>query len=338
LLYLDSLPLVFLSLLAKETAIFFPLVLIVWDICAGHNLIWRGRLLRCVGLLFVIAVYLWLRHYAMGGELYLYEGRIQPLATFSWFLNAIPTVMTSLFFPMNPHFPLSQHHLYLPSMVIFTLVAAIFHLLARKVTMRYALLGIILISVLLGGITFRHNSIWRDELILSERALETAPGHPVALWLLGESYLPRGRSPEAIELFKKTLALNQANPRIHESLGLASRLLHKPTKALVHYQRAALLAPDHPYYHWITARHYRRMKRFGEAEVYFSNAAGLNPRSSDLRNDVAYSYYIQGKNDDSIAELKEALKVLPYSSTLKENLAQALKRKKLQSRGGSKNP
>jgi len=331
LLYLASLPLFFLSFLAKETAIFFPLALITWDACVRHTLPWRDRLLRYVGLLALLAVYLFLRRFAMGGELFLYEGPIQPMPTIFWFLNAIPTTLGI------PHFPISEHRLYLPSIAIFALVATAFHFLTRKITTWYSVLGILLIGVLLGVITFRHNSIWRDELILSERALETLPGHPVALWLLGESYLPRGRSPEAIELFKKTLALNQTNPRIHESLGLASRLLNKPTEALVYYRHAAELAPDHPYYHWITGRHYMRLKRFAEAEVYFSNAARLNPRSSELRNDLAYCYYIQGKNDAAIAELKDALKVLPYSPRLKSNLAQALKRKKLQSQEDLKN-
>lgn len=334
LLYLASLPLFFLSLLAKETAIFFPLLVIGCDVCI-NPLQWRDRLPRYGGLLAPLALYLFMRRMAMGGELYLYEGGIHPLSTTLWFLKIIPSTLGTVFFPLNPHFPISEHRLYLPSLVLFALVAVAFHFLAGKVTVKFSALGIFLIGVLLGGITFlglgvitfRHNSLWRDELILSQRALKAAPDDPVTLWLLGESYLPRGRSPEAVELFKKALTMTPNDPKIHESLGLATRLLKKHTEALVHYQRAAELTPNHPYYHWIAGRHYMRLKRFSEAEGYLRNAVRLNPRSSELQNELAYCYYIQGKNDAAIAQLKEALKILPYSPTLQSNLAQALKRK-----------
>jgi len=98
----------------------------------------------------------------------------------------------------------------------------------------------------------------------------------------------------------------------------------RDSDALTHYHRIIDLTPKEPYPYWLIGRYYRRKGELAEAEKYLAEAVRLFPYSSELRNNLATVYFFQEKFDAAEAALRAAMKILPYSPILQDNLEKVL--------------
>lgn len=391
LLYLVSLPFFFLAVLAKETAVIFPLLLFAADITAFPSS-WRSQrsrtFARLAGPLVVLGIYYLLRKFLVAMTLPAYSFAAPDFFAHLFLtLKAIPLYLALLLFPLNLHFihplnlpsfldvqlilsvllllgagwglryaarsgnqavgfallwsligllplvhftrfnfPLLESWFYLPSLGFFLLVAWALSWLQFWSASRIHLWLTLLIAVLLGGLTFSRNSDWKDDLQISLHTNAASPDDPVSLRLLGHAYFRRGKTPEAEKAFQKAISLSPGDPRLHESLGRLYGFLGKGEEALAGYQRMLALRPQDPYSYWRMARFYLEKRDFAGAEKYFAEAARRFPYSSELRNDLAQVYYIQGKFDEARSELEAALRISPYSPILRANFQRLLDR------------
>lgn len=388
-LYLVSLPLFFLALLTKETAVIFPLLLLAADVTAFPSS-WQSdpsrRLARQIGPLLVLGAFYSLRNVLVGIT------SVYPLVVTDFIrhllltLKAVPLYLGLLLFPWNIHFlhplrpsspfdlqivlgflslvgagwwlryaarsgnhavrfallwflvglaplvyfiglnvPLLEGWTYLSSLGFVLLAALGLDALKRWTSTAAPLLLALWIAAVLGGVTFYRNRDWKDDMQISLNTVAASPDDPVTLRLLGNAYFRQGKTPEAEKTFQKGISLSPGEPRLHESLGRLYSFLGKGGEALASYQRMRELRPQDPYSYWRIARFYLEKRDFAEAEKYFAEAAGRFPYSSELRNDLAQVYYLQGKLDEARSELEAALRISPYSPILKENLERALR-------------
>jgi Flp pilus assembly protein TadD len=390
LLYLVSLPLFFLSMLAKETATIFPLILIAADLTAYPTSGRRDLLLRLarqIGPLVTLGLYLVLRNFYVGFAPSAFAAT--PPDFFSHILSvlqAVPLYVGLLVFPRNLHFihrinpspwngaivvslfllvvagwgvrrgvrsgnrgmafallwfligllplvhltglnlPLLEGWIYFASGGLFLLVAIGLDRVQRLLPSRLHVWLAVLIAVLLGAATLYRNRDWKDEVQISLHTLKASPDDPLALRLLGNAQFRRARVPEAEQLFQKALPLASGDPRLHESFVRLYDFLGKEAEVLAHYQRMRELTPKDPYPHWRLGRYHLRRKDYARAEEYVAEAVKLFPYSSEIRNDLATAYYLQGKLDAARAELEAALKISPYSPIVRSNLERILRR------------
>lgn len=394
LLYVASLPLFFFSLLSKETAVIFPLLLITADLTAHPISSQREiprRLGRQIGPLLILGIYFVLRRSFVGITLAGY-GFSAPdfVHHLLLVLKAIPLYVGLLVMPMNLHFvhqlapsgspidiqillailflagvgwglryamrsgnqavvfalswfllgllplvyftglnlPLLEGWIYLPSLGFFLLVALGISWLQFWSPSWLHIWLTFLIAGLLGGITSYRNRDWKDGLQISIHTAAASADHPTAQRLLGNARFQRGMTLVAEKIFQKAIMIAPEDSGLHESLGRLYSFFGRESEALDHYQRVVELKPKQPYPYWRLGRFYLRRRNFAEAENYFAQAASLFPYSSELRNDLAQVYYIQGRLDAAEAELQGALKILPRSPILQYNLERVLRRKK----------
>jgi len=252
------------------------------------------------------------------------SGKREIVFALLWFLvGLLPLVYFTAW-----RFPLLEGWLYLPSLGFFLLVALALNRLQRWSQWRLHIWTALFIVVLLGAGTFNRNWDWKDEFEISRRTVAGSPDDPVAVQLMGDAYMRRGKTLDAEKMFQKGLLLAPDDPSIHASLEWFFRWMGKDSEALIHYQKIIELAPKEPYPYWLLGRYYRGLGQFSEAEKYFSEAVRLFPYSSELRNNLAYMYFQQGKYDVAESELRAALKILPYSPVLRSNLDEVLRKKK----------
>lgn len=223
--------------------------------------------------------------------------------------------------------PFLESRLYLPSIGFFLLAALCTTRLESLSSSRLHIWLVLLISTLLGGLTFYRNRDWKDDMTIATHTLQASPDNATALRLFGDAVFRRGRIQEGEEIFKKALAIESGTARVHESLGRLYSFVGKDREALEQYQRMRELTPKGPYAYWRLGRFLLRRRNLPEAENYFAQAVKLFPYSSELRNDLARAYYLQGKLDIAEAELQAALKILPRSPVLRRNLEEVLKTK-----------
>jgi Tfp pilus assembly protein PilF len=240
-----------------------------------------------------------------------------------WFLIGL---MPLVYFT-GSSLPLLEGWIYLPSLGFFLLVAIGLERVRLENSSRICLWLALLIAVLLGGVVFYRNRDWKDDMALSLHTVAASPDDPTALRLLGQAYFRHGRTDEAEKAYQKALQSAPRDPRLNESLGRLESFLGRDANALSHYQRMRELTPNEPYPYWRVGRFLLRRRNLGEAENYFAQAAKLFPYSSEIRNDLAQTYYLQGKLDLAEAELQAALRILPGSPTLRRNLQQVLRKK-----------
>ncbi|MGA2441687.1 MAG: tetratricopeptide repeat protein [Tepidisphaeraceae bacterium] len=125
------------------------------------------------------------------------------------------------------------------------------------------------------------------------RVLQNQPNHPEALHLLGALVGQRGDTEAAIDLIRRSIALNSPDAEAHRNLG-------------------ALLAQS---------------KRYDEALACFSKAAQLRPEDAQTHQDIGNIYTIQNRVDEAIAAYQKAVALKPGFFAAYVSLGDALSKK-----------
>lgn len=112
-----------------------------------------------------------------------------------------------------------EHRLYLP-MAGVALVAASAFVAARRAWPRAALVAGLTVLVVLAGLTFARNLVWRTQLSLWSDALVKSPGKARAHLNVGTALQLEGKLDAALPYYCHVLALEPDNPRAHYHLNV----------------------------------------------------------------------------------------------------------------------
>lgn len=143
---------------------------------------------------------------------------------------------------------------------------------------------------------------------------------------LGLGYLQKGRPDLARERLQKALAINDKDAAANDAMGLLWQAEGEFDLAEEHFRRA--LKTDSKF---TRARHnlgrlHLQMKEFSKAESDLKKASG--DRYYDNRvgayNDLALTYYRQGKVEEAIDAYNQSLRVAPYNAEALVNISTLL--------------
>jgi tetratricopeptide (TPR) repeat protein len=95
-------------------------------------------------------------------------------------------------------------------------------------------LGLIII---LSGLTWQQNHVWRDDLALWTQAVKVSPTAPFALNNLGNVYYKRGENQKALHYFEAVNAINTNIITNQLNLALAYEKEGNKSSAMMHYLR-----------------------------------------------------------------------------------------------------
>jgi hypothetical protein len=175
----------------------------------------------------------------------------------------------------------AERFAFLSSFGVSLAIAWFFLTAARKACCR--ILTAAIISVLLtysawmGYMTFRRNSVWRNDLTLFQEMARTAPKSYLAHFNLGNELAKRGRFIESERHYKMAIELDSTQFDVFNNLGT------------LHFYNG----------------------RWGEAEKCFSRAAIINSSSPVIRFNCGLASLRQGKREEAIAWFKKALELDP---------------------------
>jgi len=147
-------------------------------------------------------------------------------------------------------------------------------------------------------VTRKQMAIWRDSDTLWSRAIAVEPSF-VAHLNLGSSFSSEGDSLGAAQQFRQAIALWPENGAAHNNLG----------KALL------------------------QLRQWAEAAQEFRMAVQLDPTPGAF-NSLAHALTREGKIDEAVAALREALRIDPGDVSARTNLQTLLAKKELQEQGG----
>jgi tetratricopeptide (TPR) repeat protein len=155
----------------------------------------------------------------------------------------------------------------------------------------------------------------KDAVALLE-GLTKRSASPALLDLLGDAYTQAKELAKAEQAYRKAIALDPSE--LSHQRGLAQTLLaeEKYSDALAAYQKLADLMPDDPDVYLRIAQIYRELHQLDKAEENLVKARQYSPGSLEVMYNEAMLYQAQGRYEDAIRVLSDAVTGIKGQSTV----------------------
>jgi len=171
----------------------------------------------------------------------------------------------------------------------------------------------------------RHH--WRNSITLFEHDLQVAGDNVIAHNTLGQAFLAKGRTNDALAHFRLATALEPADYYGFAGMGHILRLQGKLTEALASDLQALAINPNYPDAHEEIGLVLQAIGRLAEAENHLREAVRLTPNSAEgaeFRSCLASFLLQHGKLDESISWFEASLHAGPKEPIVQAQYAAAL--------------
>ena len=179
----------------------------------------------------------------------------------------------------------ADRYMYLPAIGLFLLAVWGVSNVAQERRISDVWLGVssVIVLILLGALTIRQVSYWRDSETLWKHTLEATRNNAIAEGNLGSALISLGRADEAAEHFRRALAIDPENSLAQVFVGIDEGKHGNPLAAVEHF-KMALQRPiqmdlaELAYSNLGTA--YRNLHDYAQARQCFEVALRINPTDS----------------------------------------------------------
>jgi tetratricopeptide (TPR) repeat protein len=145
-----------------------------------------------------------------------------------------------------------------------------------------------------------------EAIALLEEVTRRSPS-PAMLDLLGDAYTQSHDLPKAEAAYRKATELDPSEPSHQRGLGQTLMSEEKYSDALAVYQKLTDLMPDDAENYLRIAQIYRELHDLGKAEDSLVKARQFAPGSLEVMYNEAMLYQAQGRNEDAIRVLSDAV-------------------------------
>lgn len=197
-------------------------------------------------------------------------------------------------------------------------------------------LSFVILLSLYSVLTFSRNFDWHDHLTLMQHDIdyvnESAQGNNLLGLNLMKYSITIPPGPEqvalwnkAIQHFKRSLEIYPNTFNVAFDIGRVYSGLNKPDSALVYYQLAEQIMPEHklPSLNTNIARMFTQLGKPDSANIYFEKYIAAKPDDFEGYNNLALSYFQSGNIPKSIEVSRRAQKQMPDNYRAPYNIAQA---------------
>jgi tetratricopeptide (TPR) repeat protein len=125
-------------------------------------------------------------------------------------------------------------------------------------------------------------------------------------------------------LYTATLQKNPGCWMAHYNLGIVLSERGEAEQAIDHYRRAVALRPDYAEAHYNLGRLLVEQGELDDAITHYERAAAINPADAEAQNNLGVTFFGVGRADDAIAHYQKALEIRPDYAEASCNLASAL--------------
>jgi len=163
--------------------------------------------------------------------------------------------------------------------------------------------------------------------IASPRWRLVLSGGLCGILLVSIGFLTWRQTAEYHNLFALYTATLQKNPgcwMAHYNLGIVLSEQGEADQAIDHYRRAVALRPDYAEAHYNLGRLLVEHGQLADAIVHYERAAAINPADAEARNNLGVTLFGMGRADEAIAHYQKALEIWPDYAEASCNLANAL--------------
>ena len=194
-----------------------------------------------------------------------------------------------------------------------------------KVVLTASLCGSLLLA--LGLLTWRQTAEYHNLFALYTATLQKNPGCWMADYNLGIGLSEHGEADQAIDYYRRAVALRPDYAEAHYNLGRLLVERGQLNEAIAHYEKAAAINPADA-----EAQNNLGVTLFGigradEAISHYQNALQIRPDYAEASCNLASALIAKGDFDGAIARYTTCLAALPDQEEARYNLASALLRR-----------
>ena len=262
--------------------------------------------------------------------------RRNPLVSFGIFFYYLTHLVESSIIPIRD--VIFEHRTYLPNLGFFMVIAWLaLEGLPKKFT-NYQLhiyAGLAIICVILAGMTWQRNAVWRDPIALWQDNIVQSPSKKRGFVILGKHLLQANRPSEALEVLKNSGEVRQNLNGTVTTTYTTEAVLNMVVayKKLKDYQTAlkfidqALVNPsilpfDKAKFYTNRGNIFYEQNQFQEAETSYLEAIKLYPQGLTARANLASIFAVTGRLQESEKLYTEMLAIDPNNQDIQNNLAQ----------------
>lgn len=244
----------------------------------------------------------------------------RPLVAFggAWFFLALLPVSQIV-----PHHEMmAEHFLYVPSVGVCLMVAALAHPLMDRHRFAPALYAAALVALVLFSFrTVRRNADWRDDLTLWSKTVQVAPQGARARNNLGVAYIRRGQLTRAEQEMEAAVQIKPDFAVAHGNLGKIALDRDDLERAERELETALRLKENEVIPRLWLGAVYVRKGRMAEAEQQFRAALARPPYDAYANNNLGVLFAKAGRMAEAEAAFQAALTRMPQLTEARQNLA-----------------
>lgn len=267
-------------------------------------------------------------------SVFIFRKRIHPILLFSSAVVVVP-LLPGLYAYSVSITPFSDRYLYLP---VFGLGLAVSFASSRAAALkgragafRAVTAFFIAASVFYSILSAGRNAVWRDDMSLWSASYAGSSENYIAIYSLGDIYLKKGMTEEALPRLNEALRLNleKSHPDLstlyltRKSLAEAYSKKGDETALMAEYAEILRIKPDDVFVNYNLAVLYQGRAMFDDAIKLYARALGsaTKPRQKrDILNNTGMCYASLGRLDEAASSYREALKYSPDDPVVLKNL------------------
>ena len=225
--------------------------------------------------------------------------------------------------------PFAERYLYIPLSGFCVVVAVVLNdflkprLSPPRASKMIPPILVIFIVGLYSTVTIARNRDWKDGLTLWSKTVKSSPYSFVAHGSLGHAYQELGRLDEAIEEYKRAIAIYQDDYKAHYNLGVVYGQQGALDTAVQSYQRAIQINPAYPNAHFNIGIIFQKQGRTDKAIGHFRKVTELDPADFEARTNLGVAFAIQGNLDKAIAQWEKVQEIDPQNQRARDNILKA---------------
>lgn len=172
-------------------------------------------------------------------------------------------------------------------------------------------------------LTWRQLAVWRNSLVLFDRAVAVTERNYLAHNNRGLALFESGRVEEAIADYRRSLAINPAYPDANNNLGHALAQQGRPAEAMPYYRAALQAKPDHLEVLNNLANALSDLANLEEAVPLYRQVLERDPRHVNALNGYGVALAMQGQLAEAVAQFDEVLRLEPDNVSAHSNRGNA---------------
>lgn len=221
---------------------------------------------------------------------------------------------------------MADRYTYIPLTGLFVAVAWGVPALADKFPGRQVVMALLASSAVISSLLLTRQQLtyWQDSIALTRHAISVTANNCMMHALLGSALMEKNSVDEAIEEYRKALAINPAISEVHLHLGIALAEKGQVDQAVEQYRQAVVLDPANSLAYINLGTALAEQNQFEQAVQQYRKAIELDPANSLAYDNLGRVLAKAGRLPEAIAQYRKAIGLEPNKASAYINLGLAL--------------